>query len=155
MNEQAKQLILDRIDQLCKAKGVSSHTAFTESGVGKNFKSNFKNANPSPGKLTMLAHYFGVSLDYLLGNTDDPTPQSKESDFSAQNEHERALLLAYRAQPRLQVAVDRILGIEMDDYVMVYSAAKSEEDRPERIVYMRKDKWEALLQSSPDDLTLI
>ncbi|MBQ9743604.1 MAG: hypothetical protein IJW19_00585 [Clostridia bacterium] len=46
------------------------HTAFTESGVGKNFKSNLKTANPTLGKITMLSMYFNVSREYLMGESD-------------------------------------------------------------------------------------
>ncbi|MBQ8392172.1 MAG: hypothetical protein IJX51_00215 [Clostridia bacterium] len=46
------------------------HTAFMESGVGKNFKSNLKTANPTLGKITMLSMYFNVSREYLMGESD-------------------------------------------------------------------------------------
>ena len=49
------------------------NTAFIESGVGKNFKSNLKTSNPSMGKLTMLAVYFNVPVNYLLGKSPRPT----------------------------------------------------------------------------------
>ena len=65
--EITKNTVIDRIKILCEQKRISLNTAFVESGVGKNFKSNLKNANPSMGKLTMLANYFDVSVGYLLG----------------------------------------------------------------------------------------
>lgn len=155
MTEQEKQQILTRIDLLCEKKGISPTTAFTESGVGKNFKSNLKKASPSLGKLTMLAHYFHVSVEYLTGKTEECSPLSAESITDAQNDRERLLLAAYRSQPELQFAVDRILGIEMEDYVRVYSAAKSDGSRPEQITYMRRDKWEKLLASEDPNLKLL
>jgi len=66
-----KTVILERIEALCRERGVSMNTAFTESGVGKNFKSNMKTANPTIGKITMLSMYFNVSREYLLGETDN------------------------------------------------------------------------------------
>lgn len=63
-----KALLIARIEELAKEKGVNLNTAFIESRVGKNFKSNLSTANPSEGKIRMLATYFGVSVDYLLGN---------------------------------------------------------------------------------------
>ena len=65
-----KTVLIDRIEKLCKERGINMHTAFTESGVGKNFKSNLKTANPTLGKLTMLALYFDVSCKYLTGESD-------------------------------------------------------------------------------------
>ena len=75
-----KELLLQRIDVLCEMKNIKRNTAFVESGVGKNFKSNLENCNPSEGKITMLANYFGVSVDYLIGNTDTPTPEPRPAD---------------------------------------------------------------------------
>ena len=64
---QSVDLLLKRVSELAAIRGESLHAAFINSGVGKNFKSNLKISNPSIGKLTMLANYFGVSTDYLLG----------------------------------------------------------------------------------------
>ena len=80
-------LLLNRITFLCNEKGISLHTAFIESGVGKNFKSNMKTSCPSMGKITMLANYFEVSVDYLLGKTDikkEPTVEGELSDKAMQ-----------------------------------------------------------------------
>ena len=77
MTEQEVALLIARINHLCKLKNVNRTTAFVESGVGKNFKSNLSTSNPSMGKITMLANYFGVPVDYLLGSIDmDFTPPS-------------------------------------------------------------------------------
>ena len=65
-----KTVILERIEELCKERGITLNTAFMESGVGKNFKSNMKTANPTLGKITMLSMYFNVSREYLLGESD-------------------------------------------------------------------------------------
>lgn len=69
-----KQTLLKNIDFLCKQKGISRNTAFTESQVGKNFVSNMKKSNPTMGKITMLANYFNVTVDYLLGKEDATIP---------------------------------------------------------------------------------
>ena len=37
-----KELLMERITALCKEKGVNLTTAFEQSGVGKNFRSNMK-----------------------------------------------------------------------------------------------------------------
>lgn len=70
-----KELLLERIAALCKEKGVNVTTAFEQSGVGKNFRSNLKTSNPSKKNLYLLAEYFNVSVEYLVGeeNTEDLT----------------------------------------------------------------------------------
>ena len=65
-----KELLVKRLKELSEEKKITLTKAFIESGVGKNFISNMKTSNPSMGKITMLANYFNVSVDYLLGNTD-------------------------------------------------------------------------------------
>ena len=62
-----KGLLMERITALCKEKGVNLTTAFEQSGVGKNFRSNLKTSNPSDKNLYLLAKYFNVSIEYLLG----------------------------------------------------------------------------------------
>lgn len=66
-----KELLMERIVALCKEKGVNLTTAFEQSGVGKNFRSNLKTSNPSEKNLKLLAKYFNVSIGYLLGEETD------------------------------------------------------------------------------------
>lgn len=66
-----KDLLIERIAVLCKEKGVNLTTAFEQSGVGKNFRSNLKTSNPSKKNLYLLAEYFNVSVEYLLGEETD------------------------------------------------------------------------------------
>jgi len=63
-----QKLIKDRdinVSILCKATKISTGN-FTD---WKNKKS-----NPSLGAILKIAKYFGVSSEYLLGETPDPTP---------------------------------------------------------------------------------
>ena len=77
-----KELLLFKIDSLCAERNITRTTAFLESGVGKNFKSNLSSANPSLGKLTMLANYFNVSVEYLKGETEQKEKQPTQSELS-------------------------------------------------------------------------
>lgn len=71
------------ISDCCERKGVSARTAFIESGVGRSFYDNInKGSVPSVDKLQALAVYFGVSLDYLVGNTDVPEVNRAEETMS-------------------------------------------------------------------------
>lgn len=62
-----KDLLIERIAALCKERGINLTTAFEQSGVGKNFRSNLRTSNPSKKNLFLLAEYFNVSVEYLLG----------------------------------------------------------------------------------------
>ena len=61
--------LIKNIEKLSAEKGVNKTNAFIECGAGKNFISNLlKGSEPSIGKIEQIADYFGVSIDYLLGN---------------------------------------------------------------------------------------
>lgn len=144
-----KDILIQRIDEICAKKNINRTTAFTESGVGKNFKSNLAKCDPSEGKITMLANYFGVSVDYLIGNSDTSEPLSgsaKPSPFlvTPENEKESRVLFAYRSHPEMQPAVDKLLGITDDGNVTLYTAAKSAENHKPEITQMPKDKWDTI-----------
>ena len=62
-----KEILIERRITLCEERDINLTTAFVESGVGKNFRSNLKNSNPSDKNLNLLAKYFNVSVEYLLG----------------------------------------------------------------------------------------
>lgn len=66
-----KEKLIQRIKELCAEKGIKPTTAYIESGVGKNFKSNMSYAEPSLGKLNLLANYFEVTIEYLIGETNE------------------------------------------------------------------------------------
>lgn len=66
-----------------------------------------------------IAEYLGVSVEYLRGETDIKQKPSVLSDrgqwdgaVKVLTPHEERLILAYRAQPALQAAVDKLLDIE-------------------------------------------
>lgn len=63
-------MMIERILLLSSALGISPSKAYVDSGAGKNFASNIKAGQvPSVAKIQLLANYFNVTTDYLLGNT--------------------------------------------------------------------------------------
>lgn len=65
--------LLEVIKEQCSLKGVTQKDALIQSGAGERFVQNIKQGSaPSIEKCQALAVYFGVSLDYLVGNTDVP-----------------------------------------------------------------------------------
>lgn len=70
-----RDLLIDRIKELSQAFGVSPTKALQESGAGKDFIANLKKGqSPSVDKIEMVAQYFNVSVDYLLGNDEMKKP---------------------------------------------------------------------------------
>lgn len=61
---------LDRIKILSKNRGISIRDLEAELNLPSNTIYQWKNRTPSTSKLTLVADYFNVSIDYLLGRTD-------------------------------------------------------------------------------------
>lgn len=120
-----KTILINRIEELCKEKGISLNEAFVESKVGKNFKSNLNYAEPTLGKLSLLADYFGVTVEYLKGETDNKGVQIEKSPAVAglKEKHMRLITAYDRAETPIQEAVDRLLKID-DKPVAVKIAAR-------------------------------
>ncbi len=63
-----------RLKELRKKKGLSQLRLATELNTTQNTISRYENGEREPGiaELLKIADYFNVSVDYLLGRTDDP-----------------------------------------------------------------------------------
>ena len=74
----------------------------------KNDLSQYINGNSTLGqfKLTVLSLALGVSEEWLMGY--DVPIQNLSFELAP---HEKDLIIAYRKQPEMQTAVDRLLGI--------------------------------------------
>lgn len=68
-------MFFDVYCDLCQKKGVSPTGAALEMGISRGAVSFWKNGSrlPSSAMLSKIAAYFGVSVDYLLGNEEKPT----------------------------------------------------------------------------------
>jgi len=67
---QTAQELVMVISELANKKGVSVNKALKESGVGEGLPAHLRRGSiPSADRVVMLAEYFGVSTDYLLGRT--------------------------------------------------------------------------------------
>lgn len=63
--------LLERIQELCKQKNLSVTKLEQELNLGKSTIMKWSNASPSVDKLNKVANYFEVSIDYLLGKTEE------------------------------------------------------------------------------------
>ncbi|MDO5399158.1 MAG: helix-turn-helix transcriptional regulator [bacterium] len=62
----------ERIRVLCSANNVSENKMLQASDAGVRTLQNMKTSMPSCDKIAKIADYFNVSVDYLLGRTDNP-----------------------------------------------------------------------------------
>lgn len=68
--------ILDRINELCKEKGITRRKMETEAGLSTGSTSKWKNGfRPNNSSLQKLSAYFGVSVSYLVGESEFRTEQ--------------------------------------------------------------------------------
>lgn len=81
----------ERIKLLAKNQGKSLNKVEEDLGYGKNVLYRLKNSNPSTERLEEIADYFDVTVDYLLGRTDDRHISEKTLD-----KHEDELLMMFR-----------------------------------------------------------
>jgi len=63
-----------RIKELRKKKGISQQRLATDLNTTQNTISRYETGEREPGidELIKIADYFNVSVDYLIGRTDDP-----------------------------------------------------------------------------------
>lgn len=61
---------LERIQELCKIKGINPTKLENELGLGKGTLYKWDKSFPNTDKISKVADYFDVSVDYLLGRED-------------------------------------------------------------------------------------
>ena len=73
--------IILRINSLCEERKISINQMSQETGLSKSVVDNIKKGStPSVEKISIIADYFNVSIDFLLGKTEIKTPVTDESD---------------------------------------------------------------------------
>ena len=64
-----------RFKQLCDQKNISVYRASTDIGLNRSAVAKWKNGGkPNGSTAGKLAEYFGVTTDYLLGQSEEKTP---------------------------------------------------------------------------------
>ena len=74
-------IIIARIQFLCDKEQISVNKLLQECNLNKSVIDNMKKGSvPATDKINIIANYFGVQTDFLLGNTDDPTPPNSKTE---------------------------------------------------------------------------
>lgn len=72
--------LFERVKQTAKDRGYSLQETAKLAGLGINSLYQWKNKQPSASSLQAVADVLGVSVDYLLGNTDEMHPKRVTGD---------------------------------------------------------------------------
>lgn len=64
--------LFERVSELAKKQGKSLNKISEDNGLSKNALYQWKTSSPKAETLELIANYFHVSTDYLLGRTDNP-----------------------------------------------------------------------------------
>lgn len=137
---------------ICNKNNTTPTAVTTELGISIGSITKWKNGSvPRDTTLKKIADYFGVSVSALTEDlSKQPTTKSSPFLTTPENEKESRVLFAYRSQPEMQPAVDKLLGISDDgSTVTLYTAAKSAENRKPQITQMSKEKWDNI-ESAPE-----
>ena len=90
-------------------------------GLSNGTIASWKKSSPSQAKIEQVANFFGVSVDYLLGNTDDMHANKKDEstdelfaahwgiDLSKLSQEDKAIVMS-RARDYVKGLVDAIEG---------------------------------------------
>lgn len=136
-------MFLEILTQLMKERGITKSVLARESGVPYTTIDGFYKKgcdNVKLSTLQKLAKYFGVSLDYLICG-----------DNIELTNHEKALVRAYRDNPNMQSAVDRLLGIEESKITVSQKVARSGDDRAVDALKMTSDRVVKFENAETDD----
>ena len=131
--------------ELRKSQGLTQGELAAELGVVFSTISMYERKERLPDIETLLdlCNFFNVDANYLLGLGAKP-----QSTINL-TPHETKVMTAYRDQPEMQPAVDRLLGITEDGYVTVYAAANSASNHKHTITRIPQEKW-AEIENEPN-----
>lgn len=78
---------LERVKELCKSRGITVKRLEEELEIPNNTIYQWKRITPSLDKIQKVADFFGVSIDYLLGRTDQKNlPEDTVQTFAAHHD---------------------------------------------------------------------
>ena len=117
MQNKGDFMFIERLDQLLAEKRISQNQLIETCGIGKNqFAYWRKNHNIPSGKvLDKIANHLGVSVDYLLGKTDE-----KDALIADKEIFEYSGKFTVRVSPYVHKQASKLadqLGISLNQYI--------------------------------------
>lgn len=103
-------MLKDRIKQLCKSKNVTMAKVEADLGFAKGYLSKLDTSTPNGQKLSQIADYFGVSVDYLLG-----VEKSEHLNRYYINDETASIAQAVFDDPDLRLLFDAAIDADKDN----------------------------------------
>lgn len=146
---------MERLKELRQKSNLLQKDVAKAIHVGRSTYVKYENGDSEPNMktLVLLADFFNVTTDYILGRTNDKH-FFKNKKFEC-SKKEQMLIKAYRSMPEYQLAVDIILGIKNDELISVYQAAHSEDNHPDGFIQMKKKHWDEISDAPETEDTLL
>lgn len=129
----------DRIEALLKQRGISAYKLSKDTGISTGLISQWKNRaqKPSAIKLQKVANYFGVTVDYLMGNEQKERPaqnvqvRDENDNIVVLDDETRDLIDSFRSKPEMKML-----------FSVSKNATKEDIIRTVKIIEALKDKGE-------------
>ena len=138
-------MFYERFIQLCTENSEKPTSVLKEIGVSSGNLNNWKNGTSVKSDILMqLSEHFNVSIDYLLGMTND----SGNAQSLSQNEQE-LLDIFKKFSERDQI---KILG-KMEDWASKVPVAPSSTSHPEKVQKAPERPWRMAARSSDGSYT--
>lgn len=102
----------ERVENILNEKKISKAKMLSDLKLGKNQFTYWKKNHTVPNGFSVqaIAEYLNVSVDYLIGRTENKNPAAGSNELFT--EREKKFIIAYRNKPEMQPAVDKLLGID-------------------------------------------
>jgi len=105
----------DRIKELSRKHGLSLIEVNDKAGLGTRTIYHWKTKTPGIDNLKSVAKVLHTSTDYLLGNTDDPSPVHKDSGHPFVDIADDETIYSYRGKPVPKEYLDVIRNLMDSD----------------------------------------
>lgn len=91
--------VFERTKNMAKKRGISLQETATKAGLGLNSIYGWKKKEPSIGRLAKVADVLNVSVDYLLGKTNDPDIKSSTSSKKKVEINDDDVIMTFEGRP--------------------------------------------------------
>ena len=91
--------LYERIKSTAKKQGFTLQQVTERAGLGEKTVYKWKNQNPTAETLKKVADVLHVSVDYLLGNTNNPNPAPKNGKSKAVDLADRDVPMTFEGRP--------------------------------------------------------
>ena len=107
----------ERIKEISKQRGLNLKKTATEAGLSENAIYKWKTQTPQSNALQAVADVLGVSVDYLLGNTDEMHSNKKDAPYDLKEFIDSTPVLKYDGKdiPEAEMRIIRRILEDMDD----------------------------------------